>query len=970
MKKFKKNLIVILAVVLLPMVLLSVNSCGRNKVPQLGKDPVRKVVAAMTLEEKSYFVVGTGMRMGMGAGGFGTLITPGEGLPAMDMPAGPPQPSATPSEAMPSERTRILPQTEGETQADPAIRDAATNPRQRPTEGVPQAQTTAPDGAPPTRTIPPEGAAQTQQFPRGEAPSSTAAPDAPAQPAGTGQGAGRQGGGQGMGGQLDPAAREAMRQAMQEGGVIPPEITAARAGASVAQVDTSMPESVVIGDERVPGAAGSTYAIPRLGIPSIVLADGPAGLRISPTRENDDMSYYATAFPIATLLASTWDTDLIYRVGEAMGSEVLEYGTDIILAPGVNIQRNPLNGRNFEYYSEDPYLSGKMASAFIRGVQSQGVGTSIKHFAANNAETNRMSLNTIVSERALREIYLESFRIAVTEAQPWTVMSSYNKINGIYTSENSELLNTVLRDDWGFQGFVMTDWGGGEDPVKQMIAGNDLLMPGNVTHAQAIIAAVNDGIMDEKILDRNVERILNVILNSPAFKEYSSSNKPDLNSNAQVARQAATDGMVLLRNENSTLPFSSEINNIAAFGNTSYNIITGGTGSGDVNEAYSVSLTEGLENAGYVLNTVLRDRYTTYIENSGQGEARRPGVGGGMFGRQQSVSEMTVNSDLASNIAANSDIAIITIGRNSGEGRDRSAVEGDFLLSGQEVALIKTVTDAFHARSKKVVVILNIGGVIETESWKNIPDAILLAWQGGQETGNSITDILSGKVNPSGKLTATFPLKYEDNPSSKTFPGKVMETDSAVNQQNAAAFSFGGGSPAEVVYDDGIYVGYRYFETFGLLTSFEFGFGLSYTNFEYGEPEISSTIFKDKVSVTFNVTNTGNIPGREIVQLYLTAPARQLEKPERELKRFKKTALLQPGESETITFDLEARSLASFETRRSAWVAEPGSYQIKIGSSSRDIRHDVDFRLEQEMVVETVNKALAPVNAIVEMSKR
>ncbi len=727
------------------------------------------------------------------------------------------------------------------------------------------------------------------------------------------------------------------------------------------------PTNPVIGETQnlVAGAAGTTYAIPRLGIPAMVVADGPAGLRISPTRQNDNSTYYCTAFPVATLLASTWDTELVNKVGQAIGNEVREYGVDVLLGPGMNIHRNPICGRNFEYYSEDPLVTGEIAAAMVNGVESQGVGTSIKHYAANNAETNRNSLNTIVSERALREIYLKGFSIAVVESQPWTVMSSYNLINDVYASESQDLLTKVLRNDWGFKGFVMTDWFGGKDPVAQMIAGNDLLMPGNPNQSKAIVAAVKEGKLDIKVLDRNVERILNIILQTPRFKGYKFSNKPDLKANAQVTRQAAAEGMILLKNDSSTLPFSQKIKKIAAFGNTSYEIITGGTGSGDVNEAYSVALVEGLQNAGFTVNENLKTMYSAYLRAAKEGKQRKRGF---MMGSDP-ITELAINADLVNSMVNITDAAIVTIGRNSGEGRDRSASEGDFQLSLPERDLIRSVSSAYHSKDKKVIVILNVGGVIETASWRDIPDAILLAWQAGQETGNSIADIISGKVNPSGKLASTFPVNYRDVSSAKNFPGKVIGQvkPQANAPDNEVIAAFMRPQAAKVVYEEGIFTGYRYYNTFNIPVAYEFGYGLSYTSFAYSNLKLSSTKFNSKITVTVDVKNTGNFEGKEIVQLYLSAPVNKLDKPAMELKGFIKTKLLKPGEVQTLSFDITKMDLASFDPKVSAWVADTGTYTVKIGASSKDIRQTASFKLGNDISVKKESVALIPKEIINEL---
>jgi len=706
----------------------------------------------------------------------------------------------------------------------------------------------------------------------------------------------------------------------------------------------------------VPGAAGRTAEIPRLGITTMVVADGPAGLRINPERDENNDKYFCTAFPIATLLASTWDTELVKKVGSAMGNEVLEYGVDTILGPGMNLHRNPLCGRNFEYYSEDPLITGKIAAAMVNGIQSKGVGTSIKHYAANNQETNRNSVDTIVSERALRELYLEGFRIAVEEAQPWTVMSSYNKINGLYASESHDLLTKVLRDDWGFKGYVMTDWGGGTDPVAQMKAGNDLLMPGNRDQSKEIEKAVREGRLDEKVLDRNVERILNIVIKNPRFNGYKYTDKPDLKANAEVARRAASDGMVLLKNSKNALPFSEGLKKVAVFGNTSYKIITGGTGSGDVNEGYSVSLVEGLKNSGYSIDEETRDVYLKYMKEAEENQ-EKPVIA---FLGAPPIPEMEVDIAMVKKLAETMDIAIITIGRNSGEGGDRKAESGDFYLSEQEKQLVRDVSSEFEAKNKKTVVILNIGGVIEVASWREYPDSILLAWQPGQETGNSIIDVLSGKVNPSGKLASTFPLSYDDVPSISNFPGIELPMTEEQKEENEKVLPSMRKVPSRVVYEDDIYVGYRYYDTFDIPVAYEFGYGLSYTEFEYSNLELSSDQFQGRMEVSVEVKNSGPVAGREVVQVYLSAPSEKLDKPLSELVAFAKTELLEPGQNQTLSFELNPRDLASFDTASSSWVAEAGEYRVQIGASSKDIKQAGSFQLAEEIAVKTVHKALSP----------
>ena len=704
-------------------------------------------------------------------------------------------------------------------------------------------------------------------------------------------------------------------------------------------------ESATIGSssDLVPGAAGSTHAIPRLGIPQVVLADGPAGLRINPTREGDENTYYCTHFPIGTLLSSTWNEQLIEEVGQSIGNEVLEYGADVLLAPALNIHRNPLCGRNFEYYSEDPLLAGKTAAAYVRGVQKEGVGTSIKHFALNNQETNRTGNNAIVETRAIREIYLKGFEIAVKESDPWTVMTSYNKLNGTYTSEEPELVETVLRDEWGYKGTVMTDWFGGKDAAAQMHAGNDMLQPGRYTQYKDIVDGVNNGTLDVKDLDRNVKRILNLVVRSPRFKGYKFSNKPDLEAHAAVTRQSATEGMVLLENKN-TLPLNSDIKNVAVYGVTSYDFIAGGTGSGNVNRAYTVNLLDGLQNGGYTIDANVQAKYEDYkaqvaAEKAAAAEKNKDNHLFSFLPQPLPAEIVPAAADLKAAVAAN-DAAIITLGRISGEFLDRRT--DNFNLSAEEMNLLKSVCGAFHAAGKKVIVVLNIGGVIETASWKNMPDAVLLAWQAGQEGGNSVADVLTGKVSPSGKLPMTWPVKLEDHASTKNFP---RAEDFELNVDVFMGKEQGDGSTREfwdyTNYNEGIFVGYRWFDKEALEVSYPFGYGLSYTSFEYSNATVASE--NGVVTVSVDVKNNGAAEAKEVVEVYATAPGLDMNKPAKELRAYAKTNSLKAGESQTVTMTFAEADLASYDESKSAWVVEAGDYKVLVGASSRDIRATLDL---------------------------
>ena len=679
--------------------------------------------------------------------------------------------------------------------------------------------------------------------------------------------------------------------------------------------DKSSTASATVGDfgALVPGAAGQTNAIPRLGIPATTLADGPAGLRIDPTRTGTKQTFYCTHFPVEMLMGATWNTSLMEEVGAAMGYETLHYGADVLLAPAINIMRNPLCGRNFEYLSEDPLLAGKMSAAEIRGLQGNGIGVSVKHFALNNQETNRTGNDARVSDRAIDEIYLKAFEIAVKEGKPWTVMSSYNRINGTMASESKWLLEDRLRGDWGFDGLVMSDWYGGTDAVAMIKAGNDLLMPGNKKQVKALNTALENGTLTIKDLDHNVKRILEYILRTPAFNGYKPDNAAALEEHAAVTRAAATEGMVLLKN-NMTLPLQGC--KAAVFGRTSYKFIAGGTGSGDVHHAYVVDLIQGLQNAGFTIDAGLEQTYRAYIKKKDKGSPK----GLKALLPIELIPEMPLDDVDLLALADDNDVAVITIGKTSGEFEDRS-ITSNYSLTDDEISMITKVCGAFHSAGKKVIVILNVCGVVDTISWIESPDAVLCAWLPGQEGGNSVADILTGKANPSGRLPMTWPRRYKDVPSAEDFPDpdkisrfknmKSMGSFIGINSKPGRTKNFD-----YTEYNDDIFVGYRHYTTNGVKVSFPFGFGLSYTTFEYSEPVLKGG------SVFVTVRNTGSAAGKEVVQVYSTSD--KAGRPSRELIGFAKTKLLESGESQTIEVPLyDYKSGMSLIVARNAADPEP-----------------------------------------------
>ena len=690
-------------------------------------------------------------------------------------------------------------------------------------------------------------------------------------------------------------------------------------------------------EAKFPGTAGSTYAVPRLGIPATYCADSQQGLRMNANRDWDHHDYYPTDFVASMTLASTWDREAAFKVGKGIGNEVREFGLDWILSPAMNLIRNPLCGRNHEYYSEDPYLSGTIAAGYVRGVQSEGTAACPKHFIANNQETNRNSNISQVSQRALREIYLKAFEIMVKESDPWTIMTSYNKLNGPYALQNRDLLTTIVRDEWGWKGMYVSDWNAGDDAVAAMKAGNDMLQPGQDKQYQAILDAAKSGKLSMDILNANVKRILEYIVKTHNFKGYQYGNEPNLKAHAQIVREVGADGIVLLKN-NGILPLTGK--RVALFGCTSYDWISGGSGFGGTSVGhYTVSLIEGMRSAGYEVYKPLISIYKQHIASE---EKRLFPNGRPPFSitPPARAEEKAFTAEEMNDAIDGSDVAIISLGRKSGEAADRS--EADFYLKEGESQLIKTVSEAYHAKGKKVIVLLDICSPIDVASWQDQIDALVCTWQGGQESGFSVADVLSGKVNPSGKLPMTFQIKYGDAYADKNFPANVddktlgamfmwgYDKDKAPEERNPEA------NIDYTNYEEDIYVGYRYFDSFGKNVAYPFGFGLSYTTFSYDNMNVSEA--GGVYTVKVDVKNTGSRAGRNVVELFVAAPnSKKLNKPEKELRNYAKTKNLKPGETETITMQVKTEDLASFNEKASAWKTDAGDYTFMICSSANDI---------------------------------
>ncbi len=632
-------------------------------------------------------------------------------------------------------------------------------------------------------------------------------------------------------------------------------------------------------------SAWTTTPIERLGVPELLMSDGPHGVRRVPDiHAMGAVSLPSTCFPTASALASSWDAGLIYAMGQALAEEALALGVGLLLGPGVNMKRSPLGGRNFEYFSEDPYLAGELAVSLIEGIQSKGVGTSLKHYAVNNQEFERFRIDAKVDERTLREIYLPAFEAAVKRAQPWSVMCSYNKINGSYGSEHYDLLTRILKEEWGLEGYVVSDWGAVHDRVTALKAGLDLEMPGpRARRTQAVVEAVNDGALDESVLDEAARRILRIVFMAA---ETPKGGAFDVDAHHALAQKIAGECIVLLKN-NGILPLKANVN-LAVIGRAAEVAHFQGGGSSHINPTrVAVPFAE--------LKALAEDAELTYAMGYPADDSFQPAL----------IEE-------AVTLAQAADVAVLHIGLPSykeSEGYDRA----DMDLTAQQIALIKAVS----AVQPNCVVVLNNGSPVAMGDWLDGVGAVVEAWMMGQAGGGAIADVLFGRVNPSGKLAETFPARLEETPAYLHWPG----------------------DNGQVHYGEGMYIGYRYYDARKLPTQFPFGYGLSYTTFAYSNLELSSHHFRDVdgVVVSLDVTNTGAVAGKEIVQVYVHDRVSVLARPPKELKGFAKVAL-EPGETRTVSIPLNARAFAFYHPGHGQWVTEDGEFDILVGASSADIR--------------------------------
>ena len=652
-----------------------------------------------------------------------------------------------------------------------------------------------------------------------------------------------------------------------------------------------------------------TRALPKNNIPSITLSDGPNGVRKQAGAADHlglNPSVPATCFPTAATVACSWDPALGEQIGQAMGEEAAAQEVAVLLGPGLNTKRSPLCGRNFEYFSEDPYLSGKMAAGYVRGIQSNGISACPKHFAVNSQELRRMASDSVVDERTLRELYLTGFEIVVKEAKPKTIMSSYNLINGTYANENRHLLKDILRGEWGFDGAVVTDWGGSNDHALGVQNGSTLEMPAPGGDAvRELMQAVQSGKITEADVDARLDELLTLVFDTHAAVQ-SHSRTFDADAHHALARRAAAESIVLLKNENDLLPLA-EGAKVAVIGDFAQTPRYQGAGSSAV-------------------NSIKVDTFLDCLKESGLASVGfAPG-----FDRQGKPDAAKQAEAVA--LAQKAEVVLLCLGLDEikeSEGLDR----GDMRLADNQIELLKAVQQA----NPNTVVVLSAGASLETP-WLKHCRTLVYGALGGQAGAGAMLDVLTGKVNPSGKLAETWVNAYADTPAKDNFagPGRMVQ------------------------YREGLYVGYRYYTTYDVPVSYPFGYGLSYTRFEYSDLTLSSDSFPGRIDVSVKISNTGKVAGKEVVQLYLTAPAVLQDKPERELKGFAKTRLLAPGESQILTFTLDPRSLCSFRSGISSWVAEAGSYEVKIGASSQDIRQRASFSLGKELVVEKLHDVLAP----------